>query len=211
MKQKLFIAIAILLSFSFNKDSKTFSGKIIYVNTFSDLKNNDLKAKLVAYFGQENNYFINDSNYKAYNENNVLLYLYNCSTNNYYSFDRKEKIAKKVNAEKITSKNIEVNMLPGKETICGYECSSLEVKTENGTTVFFFSPLIYINKTNFAKHNYGEWNSYLNATNGAIPLKIIYKSESMGFTWTSAAKEVSKLSLAQKDFEFPKDVTLKNE
>ena len=199
-----------LTAFSFNAKAQNFSGKIIYVNTFTDLRKNDITDRMVSYFGKQTSYFINDSNYKAYNENNKLLYLYNSTINTYYSVDRKTNTAEKINAETVTAKKIKSKVLQDKETICGYECTSVEVKTETGTTVYYFTPLITIDKTKYSKHNYGEWNSCLDATNGAVPLKIVYTDKKVGYIWTAVAKEVSKLDLTQSDFVFPTDINVKN-
>ena len=210
MRLQVFLAATILALVSFTERMESFSGKIVYVNTFSDLKGNDITDRMVSYFGKQNNYFINDSNYKAYDENNELLYLYNSSTNVYYSCDAKENTAEKIDAGTITARKIRVRSLQDKETICGYECSSVEKKTESGTTVYYFTPLIRIDKKNYSKHNYGEWNACLDATNGALPLKIIYTDRKVGYIWTAVAKEVTNITLAQKDFAFPAEVKLKN-
>ena len=210
MKTLLILLALATPLFSLNPRNDSFSGKIVLANTFTDLKGKDITESKISFFGRENNYFINDSNYKAYNEKNELLYLYNCASNIYYSCDRNEKTAEKVNAETITAKKIKIKPLSDKETICGYECSSIEEKTEYGTTIYFFTPLISINKANYAKHEYGEWNSCLNATNGAVPLKIVYTDKKYGYIWTCKAKEVVKMNLTNRDFIFPDDIKIKN-
>jgi hypothetical protein len=71
---KKIICLNLLLTIlSTSPDDHRFSGKIIYINTFTDLNGNDLTQKFSPFFGTENSYFINDSNYKAYNENNRLV------------------------------------------------------------------------------------------------------------------------------------------
>jgi hypothetical protein len=66
-----------------------------------------------------------------------------------------------------------------------------------------------VDKNNYAKHNYGEWNSYLNATEGAIPLKIIYSDKKNKFIWTILAKEILYIPMTSKDFEMPAKIVLK--
>lgn len=202
--------ILFLAAFSTQAISQNFSGKIVYQNSFTDLKQNDITEKMSGYFGKVNNYFINNSNYKAYNEDNRLLYLYNSSTNTYYSFDPGSNTVQKINAETVTEKKITSKILPGKETICGFECSSVEIQTESGTTIYYFSPLIKVDTKAFLKHNYGEWNYYLGVSGGALPLKIFYTSKKMGFAWTALAIEVKKIDLIQNDFAFPPGIDLKN-
>ena len=210
MRHFLVLSSIFLIVVSFNVTTKNFSGKIIYENTFVNSKNQDITKDMSSFFGKENIYFINDSNYRAYNENNELMYLYNSSANAYFDCDTKEKTAEKINAETVTSKKIKVKIVSDSDTICGFVCSCVEIKTESGTTKYFFTPLISVDKKYYSKHNYGEWNSCLDATNGAVPLKIVYKDKEKGYTWTSKAKEVTNLIIQQKDFELPKEITLKN-
>lgn len=206
----LSITVTTLISaFTLNVYAQNFSGKILYENSFTDLKKNDISDQLVIFFGKQNHYFINDSNYKAYDENNRLLYLYNSSSNTYYSVDRQNNVAKKINAGQITSNKIKFKNLSDNETICGYECSSVELKTDKGTYIFYFTSLIQVDKNNYSKHYFGEWNSCLNATNGAVPLKVVFTDKKTGYIWTSIAKEVSKLNLTTSDFILPEDIGLK--
>ena len=196
---------------SFMKQKQDSSIKIIYVNTFTDLKGNDISDQLAHYFGKENHYFINNSNYKAYNENNKLLYLYNSGTNTYYSVIGQDNTAQKVNAQTGDSKShIKVRRLPQKEMIAGYECSAVELKTGNNSTIYYYNSAVSIDKTNYAKHNYGDWNKCLDATNGALPLKMVYTDKNENVIWTAVAKQISKVQLTQSDYELPAGIKVKN-
>lgn len=181
--------------------TQNFSGKIAYSNTFTDLNNKDITAQMASFFGKETHYFINDNNYKAYDQNNRLLYLYNASSNVYYSSTSGKNNISQTDAGKPTGEKPEIKMLPGKTTISGYECASLEMKTPSGNTTYFFSPGVQINKNNFQHHHFGNWNAYLKASNGALPLKFIYTDTKNGFIWTCVAKGVESRHLKETDFD----------
>ena len=199
------ILISTLSLFYVNAYAQSFSGKIQYTNTFTDLKNNDITDRMSSFFGKEKHYFINDSNYKAYNQNNRLAYLYNSSTNTYYSSGGGNSKINKTDASTKTTKLYSTKMLPEKITICGYECISMEENTESSTTVYFFSPLVRIDKTSYAKHNFGNWNAYLAATNGALPLKHIYTDKKNGYIWTCTAREIKGQLFTQSDFDIDRE------
>ena len=207
MKRICLLTVVTLSLLSFSHKPTTSSWKLVYVNSFTDLKGNDMTAQMARYFGKQNDYFIDDNNYKAYNENNKLMYLYNSSTNLYYSFIN--QTAEKIDAGQVTPEKPVVRKLPGKETVAGYECSGIEMETSSSTYVYYFTPSVSINKAAYAKHNFGDWNAYLEASNGAVPLKMIYTDKKLGFKWTSIAAQVIKVNLPEKDFEVPAGAMLK--
>lgn len=177
-----------------------FTGKIVYTNTFTDLNNKDISAKMIPFLGKEMHYFINDSNYKACNENNRLLNLYNAATNTYYDAAPGSDDLLATDAGKPTGETYSTKMLAEKATICGYECVSMEEKKSSVTTVYYYSPKVQVNKNNFKQHNYSNWNDYLKASNGALPLKMIYTDKTQGFVWTLTAKSVEPMKLTATDF-----------
>ncbi|PIQ21443.1 MAG: hypothetical protein COW65_09045, partial [Cytophagales bacterium CG18_big_fil_WC_8_21_14_2_50_42_9] len=75
--------------------------------------------------------------------------------------------------------------------------------------IYFYSPQIKTDKRVFAKHSFGEWNKYLEATDGALALKYIMTNKKYGYIWTSTATEISKMKFTSKDFSFPENVQVK--
>ncbi|MFT3703872.1 MAG: hypothetical protein QM802_16020 [Agriterribacter sp.] len=189
--------------------TQNFSGKIVYSNTFKDLQGKDAGARMEAFFGKEAHYFINDSNYKAYDQDQRLLYLYNASTNTYYSSMPGKTELNKIDAGKKSDEKYQLAKMPETATICGYECISIQEKTASATTLYFFSPNIKVNKTAFQQHAYGNWNGYLEASGGALPLKIIYTDTKNGFVWTATATTVQPMRLAATDFDVTSQIKTK--
>lgn len=206
-KRSAFLLLTILLT-SFTSNNELFVGKILYKNSFADLNQKDITDKLAPYFGTEQHYYIDGKNYKAYDEKNNWSQLYNSETNSYYSFD-KDGTAKKVDGSTVTSKKYIVTKLAKKETIAGYDCQSVKIETDNATTFYFYCPTLKTDLKAFSKHNFGEWNKFLEVTEGALSLKFIMIHHTKNFIWTSVASEVQKQDLTSKDFEFPSNVKLK--
>lgn len=193
---------------SFVSDEGTFVGKILYKYSFSDLKGNDITDRLAPYLGREQYYFIDNWNYKAYDENGGEMQLYNSETNSYYYFD-KENAATKYDGATETSKKFKVIKLDKKETIAGYDCEAIQVETDGTTTIYYFNRKIKTDPKNFARHNFGGWNKYLEATDGALSLKFVMTNHQRGYVWTSVATEVVAENLTSDDFVFPKNRKLK--
>ena len=206
----LFILSVLLLlltpSYTINEP---FIGRIDYKNSFTDLRGTDISSRLSPILGSENAYFINDRNYKASDENKNLLYLYKGETNTYYSIN-KNKRAQKIDASKTDNGKYVVTKLQRQEKVAGYLCNSIRVEKDTISIVYFYSPLIRVNSSNFAQHNFGQWNKYLAATNGALPLKFILTDQKIGFIWTSVAAQISKEKLTALDFELSRDIKVSN-
>jgi len=209
MKKLITISILTFVLTSFTTDKVSFVGKILYKYSFSDLKGNDITEKLVPYLGREQHYFIDNLNYKAYNEKGSWTQLYNSETNSYYYFN-KDNTAKKYDGATQTSQKFIVTKLDKKENIAGYDCEAIQVDTDNATTIYYFNKSIKTNTINFSKHNFGEWNKYLEATDGALSLKFIMTDHKNGYVWTSVASEASIQNLTSADFVLPTDIKLKN-
>lgn len=209
MKKIISASILAVLLTSFMMSEDFFTGKIIYQYSFTDLNGKDITDKMAPYYGREQHYYIDDENYKAYDENNNWVQLYHGETNTYFYFS-KDKTAQKFSASMPTAQNIKVTRIDKKEKVCGYDCNAIQIETENTTIVYYFSSSIKVDPAFYAKHKIGEWNKYMEATDGALPLKFVMTNLKNGFVWTSVATEVSRQALSADDFKFPDDVLLSN-
>jgi hypothetical protein len=198
----LFVALT-----AFKKEEELFIGKILYKYNFTDLQGNDINNKLVPYLGSEQHYYIDNKNYKSLNQNK-LQQLYQSETNNYYYFTD-TKSAQKFDGNKPTSQKFIITKLNKTEKVAGYECKAIQIETDEATTIYYFSPKIKTDKNVFQKHSFGEWNKYLEATDGALALKYIMTNKKQGFVWTSSATEISRIELTDKDFALPENVQIK--
>lgn len=209
MRKAIAILTLTFLLTAFVTEDQSFIGKITFKYSFTDLKGNDISDQMFAYFGKEQQYFIDEKNYKSYDEKNYWTQLYNSETNLYYSFN-KDKTAKEIDGSRITSQKFKVKKLDITEPVAGYECKAFQVETDNATTIYYYSPKLKINISPFLKHNFGEWNKYLKEAEGAMSLKFVMTNHQNGFVWTAVATEVTQQNFKSADFEFPKDFQLKN-
>ncbi len=196
--KKIFLAASVLLcSFTMATDGPWFSGKIVYHNSFTTLDGNDITDKLSPLLGNENLYYISDDNYKAYTEKKQLLELYNGSTNKFQFFMNGKATVMDANAG---TPGAVVKPLTGKATIAGYACQSLQIDSDGNTTVYYFSPKVRVNPARYAKHEMGDWATYLKASNGALPLKFVVTNRKQGYAMTSEAMSVQAMPLTAAEF-----------
>ena len=179
-----------------------FKGRIHYQNTFKDLSGKDITGPLVDYLGKEQQYYISGRHYKAYNENNQLIQLYEPETNVYYLIG-KGKAPEKFDAATVTSQKHVVTRLTKTEKVAGYACKAIQVETDQATIVYYYSPKVKVDPAPFARHHMGEWNQYLEATGGCLPLKYVMTNRTAGYVITSTATEVEPLPLTEADFKLP--------
>lgn len=196
--KKLLVACTVLLcSFTMSADGPWFSGKIVYHNTFATLDGTDITDKLSPMLGSENLYYISDDNYKAYTEKKQLLELYNGSTNKFQFFMNGKAT---IMDAAVGTPGAVVKPLPEKITVAGYACQSLQIDSDGNTTVYYFSPKVRVNPERYAKHQMGDWYTYLKASNGALPLKFVTTNRKQGYTWTSEATAVGNMALPASEF-----------
>ncbi|RYY11649.1 MAG: hypothetical protein EOO36_18695 [Cytophagaceae bacterium] len=198
---KIILLACTLLSAGFisPKAGPWFSGKIVYHNTFKTLAGQDISDKLAPVFGSDDPYYIGDNNYKMYTENKQLVELYTGATNEFRFFVKGQAMPV-LDAAKGTPGT--VKLLTQTATVAGYACQSLEITNEaDGTqTVFFYAPKLRVNPERFTKHAMGDFYTYLKASNGALPLRMVVTNTKQGFSMTSEATSVTPMPLTAADF-----------
>ncbi|WP_276349173.1 DUF4412 domain-containing protein [Daejeonella sp. JGW-45] len=209
MKKIILLLLLGIGTISATPDAATFTGKIQYRYSFTDLQGNDITDRAAPLLGREQHYFVSDSNYKSYDETNTITQLYNSRSNTYFGF-WKDKTASRIDALTRTSQQYKVTRLNKKEKILGYDCVAIQVETDNTSTIYYYSPLLRIDYKAYAKHNFGEWNNYLETTRGALSLKYIITNPQKGYVWTVLAEKITAMKLNARAFEFPQGYELRN-
>ena len=208
--RKLFITIVLsVVLFNSEALAENFVGKILYKNSFTDLKGNDITSRLAPVLGLEQHYFTDGENYKALDEKNNWLQLFLGKSNSYYFFSA-NKSAQKIDVSAISPQKIKIIKLDQTEKIAGYNCNLLQVEKEDSTTIYYYSSSVKIDPKLFANHYLGEWNQYLEASEGALALKFVIANHKAKYIWQAVATQVTKLKLTRKDFEFPGEYKLTN-
>jgi hypothetical protein len=196
--KKLLLAGSLLLStITMAAIGPWFSGRIVYRNSFATLAGQDITDKLSLVLGNENLYYISDDNYKAYTEKKQLLQLYNGKSNQYQFFmNGKSSIMDAT----VGAPGAVVKPLAEKATVAGYACQSLQIDTDGTTTVYYYSPKVRVDPERYAKHQMGDWYTYLKASNGSLPLKFVVTNRKQGFVMTSEATQVEVMALTADEF-----------
>lgn len=206
MKQLLPLLTLLLLLTAFTAKEEFFSGKIIYQYHFTDFDGNDINAHVVPIIGSESHYYINSKHYKS-QTNDKLQQLYHAETNTYYSV--LNDTITSVDGKQKTTKKYKLKHLPGTVQVAGFDCKVLQVETDNSVTDYYYSPQLRVDRKAFAKHNYGEWNKYLKATDGALALKHVLRDKRSGLVWTATASEIIPMELSAADFALPATLPVK--
>ena len=209
VKRIISASMLIILLGSLNADEGFFVGKIVYEYSFTDLEGKDITEKLAPVYGRAQHYYVDLKNYKAYDENNNWVQLYQGATNTYFYFS-KDKTAQRFNASMPTSQKIAVTHLDKQEKVFGYDCKAIQIETENTTIVYYFNPSIKVDARVYTNHKIGEWHKYMETTEGALPLKFVMTNPRNGFVWTSTATTISRQALSADDFKFPDGILLSN-
>ena len=207
MIKKLVLLFAVFVALTaFNLADNLFRGRIVYEYSFTDLEGNDISDRLVPYLGSGQHYFIDNKSYKSLYQGR-LRQLYNSASNTYYAL-ADDGSAQQYDGGQQTSQKFVVTPVDKTERIAGYKCKGIRVETDDAVTVYYYSPEVKTDRQVFAKHSFGEWNRYLEATDGALALKFVMTSKK-GFVWTSTATEVSRMDFGADDFALPESVEVK--
>lgn len=198
MKRNFLILISIIsISRLFAQD---FEGYILYAYQYLDASGKDITLSMGAENGMEQNYYIDSRNYKGIDEKGQLSQLYNSKSNTYF-FQQGSKIRSFPGSTEYP-KEFKYNFSKETLTVVGYQCNSVVVSTESGQTTYFYNNSISVNINNFENHRFGNWNNYLKATNGALPLKYIVKQKD--FTLIATAVQVEQRNLDDSEFNIDK-------
>jgi len=188
-----------------SETDKYFEGKITYKYTFLDPKTGkDITNQYTETIGTKQVYFVDEYHYKSINDWGKLTQLYDAESNTYYSFDGKENKAYKLPAEHRTSSSLSINHPDSTAIILNRECHIVTLTSNLSRKIYYYDPELKIDYSNFLNHYFGDWNRFLKATDGAIALKTIVKTDK--YIWISEAVEIEWKDLDDSVFKLPKNV-----
>lgn len=175
-----------------------FSGKIVYDIVYLSTKDGSPYSKPNYDFSPKQTYYADAKNYKSYRADGNLEQLYNAKGNVYYYCGVADNSVTIIDAAQGYGA-AEVIKSNAKETILGYECSSITLKKIDSETTYFYSDKIKVDPKPFLNHYLGNWNQYVYETNGALPLKYTVKSKE--YTMIATATSVEKMKFGKKFFD----------
>lgn len=188
--------------------SEYFEGSIHYKMTYTDLKGVDITRKVAAFFDKEHHLFVNKQNYKVINEHDQHVKLFQGAHNAYFFFNR-DNTAYKIDQTTKTTRFVKVYPVDDVDTILGYPCKAIKVDADFRGYIYFYNPDIKVDIEPYQNYNMEEWNAYLKASGGALPLRVITIDVRSKFIEDKRAVSVNPKNLLVSDFDFPKSVKLK--
>lgn len=195
---KLITILLFGLTLNLNAQSDYFEGKISFNLQYYDSLGKSLDP---ATIGRDTSmhYYVSDGNYKSLNERGEITQLFNSSTNKYY-FNNQGQIQVMDATFKFPQNGV-VKPQEGELEVLGRKCKKLIIESDNDLTTYYYSEDVTVNKDYYQNHNFGNWNLFLNSSNGAIALKyeIIYPA--MGLSIIMEADEIEELDLTEGDFD----------
>lgn len=211
----LAIYIIILSIFSFHAGAQDslnrkpyFEGSIKYNINFTDLQGNNINKKMAPFFDLEQTMYVDRNNYKMVNQNNQHVKLFQGKYNAYFFFNR-DNTAYKIDQTSKSSQRTRVYDVDDVDTILGYPCKAVKVDGDYRAYIYFYNPDIRIDIEPYQNYNMEEWNVYLKAVNGALPLRVITIDIRSKFIEDRIAINVNRKDLHLSEFDFPSTVKLR--
>lgn len=202
----LFITLSFFSVCKVYSQKNLFQGIIIYDMDYSDKTGQMDEVQSEQYLGNEQKYFIRESQYKSV-MNGLLnvTQLYTGKDTLYSTIKGTDTILyidTKFQKEKVISSIIKKNQL----SVLGYNCNSLELTTSDGIIKYYFNEALRIDKDLYVNHKKGFWYFCLDKTNGALPIKCV--TETSDFKLIITAKKIDIKDLDDSDFELPKNLPI---
>ena len=192
---------------SLKADEPFFKGKILYEYSFKNpYSGEDISERLRLFFGSEHHYYIKDNNYKSTNEIGQLTTLYQGETNTFYQMGA-NNTAQRFDGKVKSAGEVKIIKLKKIENILGHDCKVFVLKSKQRKITYYYAEDIKVNKDFFAKHHLGNWSDYIEASEGALPLK--YVVETQDYIWVAEAIEIIPMDLPEREFTLPQMVKVK--
>lgn len=192
------ILILFILTLNLSAQSNSFEGRITYKIQYLDSLGNELNAKTLGR-DTEMHYYISKGNYKSLNEKGELTQLYNSSTNKYYFINQGQ--VQVMDASFKFPKSGSVEKFEDQQNILNRKCKKLIIKDETSTTTYYYTADLTVDKQKYQNHNFGNWNLYLDSTQGALSLKYETRYSTNGMIIIMEAIEVEKIEMKIEDFD----------
>lgn len=181
-----------------------FNGKISLETRYYDSLGIEVDAKLIGR-DSEMHYYVAGGNYKSLNQDSILTQLYNSATNQYYFANQNQfQMVDATYKHPVMGKVTEPE---GTETVLGKACKKVTIQSESETTTYYYSDELRVDKSLYTKHNFWNWNLFMEASGGGVPLKYVIEFPAM--TVVMEAYEIEELDLTADDFNIESYVSKK--
>ncbi|MDO7886971.1 hypothetical protein [Hymenobacter cheonanensis] len=171
-----------------------FGGCIVYETEYQTM----VGAPLFYAVKPKSWLYIQGNSFKAYDRKKQLEELYLGDKNELYRFDKGQAVLVPDTAR--PPAHSARTCLLTTATILGYRCQLLQLVQGGVSTLVFYSPQLRIEAEGYRHCPAPGWYELLQATDGALPLRVISVDIQHDITVTREAIEVRALPLAAADF-----------
>lgn len=143
-------------------------------------------------------FYIQGNCLKSYDRKKQLEELYLGDKNELYWFEKGRAVLVPDTAR--PGAVAAITCLPTTATILGHPCQALRLMRNGVATLIFYSAEVRVSALAFSRCALPGWYALLQATDGALPLRIITVDAQHDVTITREAIEVREMSLVATDF-----------
>lgn len=174
--------------------AREFSGCIVYETECQTLAGETLQyaVKPKSWF------YVQGNNLKFFDRKKQLTGLYLGDKNELYRFDNGQAVLEADTTLRPVPPM--VTCLPATATILGYSCQVLRLVQDGRPMLVFYSPAVRVSAAGFSRCTLPGWYTLLQATGGALPLRVITVDAEHDITITQEAISVEALPLLASEF-----------
>ncbi len=173
--------------------NENFEGKITYQVHYHSRIPNVSSDQLTAMMGTEQAFYYKAGNYKsAVNGTTMEYMLFIADSSKMYMKMVNMDLLMWTDATKNSDEILNTQLNKNVDTILGFVCDELIIKSKNSTQKYYFNSYFKIYPTESTNHKASNWFAYLSAAK-ALPLKMIIETEQ--FICESVATQYKKESI----------------
>ncbi len=171
-----------------------FSGCIVYEHEYQTIAGEPLyfAVKPKSWF------YVQGNNLKRYDRNKKLQELYLGATNDYQRFEKGQVVPAAAAMRPVGAAKL--SCLPTTAIILGHVCQVLQLVQDGVSTLVYYSPELRVDAAGFSRCPSPGFYAMLQATDGALPLRIISINTQRDVVATTEAIEVQARLLAAEEF-----------
>lgn len=171
-----------------------FSGCITYRQEARNAAGELVETSL----GAKSKLYISGNSYKLVAAHDRLLELYNGPADRLQTFDAAGKPVASADTVRPT-----IQPVTATQQVLGYACRAVQVRVPGAVSTIFFSPALRVNPASFRSSASGSTGALLQATGGALPLRVVTVGTEAELTLVSEAMAVQPQALHPADFLAP--------
>ncbi len=176
-----------------NAQNQPFDGIIIYTNSFFLPNGKSITPVFPKQMGKQARYYTTSNHYKSFLQaDNMTMQVYNeenkgiYAANGVYTAGGYERVLPENTVEIVGSplKTVEptpITIVLEPVTVLGYACKGISISSKIGKITYYFSDQVKVSSDLLSKHNFGDWNMFMSASNGCLPLRVLVETDQ--YSW----------------------------